>query len=229
VKKSAVIMLIVLILLLIPSGFVNLTRGVHMGDYFYTGDRFYMPRDNKNDSWTYRAADGYSVLLDWSGDGTFCSVNAGNTNCDVQLDWKGDQARLEFDDGTVLEGRWTGKDLIDKDGRPLWMNDDESMIHIIVGDEPEPPLRKYTIACGLCRMDRKELEPFGSGWMLLLGAVIYVLGMLNILYPEQMYFLGNRWRYRNAELSDAGYMMQFFGGIVLLILGVIVLFLPLFV
>lgn len=34
-KKSAVVMTVVLIVLLIPSGFINLRRGVHMGDRFY--------------------------------------------------------------------------------------------------------------------------------------------------------------------------------------------------
>lgn len=224
-RKSAIVMIAVLILLLIPSGLINLRRGVYMGD------RFYMPHDNGDNSWTYRSGTGYEVTLDWCGTGTGCGVRTGGSEQGVQLDWTDDWARLEFDDGTVLEGRWTGEDLIDAEGKPLWMNDDESesIIQIIVGDKTDVQLRKYTIACALCRMDRNELVPFGSGWVMLLGAAIYIFGMLNILYPEKMHFLGNRWRYENAELSDAGYMMQVFGGIVLLIFGVIGLFLPLFV
>ena len=228
-KKSAAVMLIVLILLLIPSGFIDLRRGVYMGDYFYMDDRFYVPHDNGNDSRTYRAGSGYEVTLERSGDGTGCYVSAGNTECSVQLSWTGDWARFEFDDGTVMEGRWTGEALTDADGRPLWMDDSDSMITISVGDEPEPPLRKYTIACGLCKMDRKALVPFGSVWVMLLGAAIYGFGMLNILYPEKMHFLGSRWRYENAELSDAGYAAQVFGGVAFLIIGAAFLYMPLFV
>ena len=227
-KKSAAVMLIVLILLLIPSGFINLRRGVYLGDYFYMDDRFYMPHDNGDNSWTYRAAPGYEVTLDWSGTGTGCGVMTNWSEQGIQLDWTGDWARFEFEDGTVMEGQWTGEALTDADGRPLWMDDGESMITISVGDEPEPPLRKYTIACGLCKMDRKELVPFGSVWVMLLGAAIYGFGMLNILYPEKMHFLGSRWRYENAELSDAGYAAQVFGGAAFLIIGAAFLYLPLF-
>lgn len=222
-KKSAVVMTIVLIVLLIPSGFINLRRGVHMGD------RFYMPSDNGDNSWTYRSEPGYEVMLDWCGTGTGCGVMTDWSEQSVQLDWTGDWASLEFEDGTVLEGQWTGEALIDAEGKPLWMNDDEeeSIIQIVVGDETDKGLRKYTIACALCKMDRRELVSFGSVWIMLLGAAIYGFGMLNILYPEKMHFLGNRWRYERAELSDAGYMSQVFGGIALLIVGVIGLYLPL--
>ena len=173
-KKAAVAMIVVLILLLIPSGFINLRRGVHMGD------RFYMPHDNGDNSWTYRAEPGYEVTLDWCGTGTGCGVMTDWSEQSVQLDWTDDWARFEFEDGTVLEGQWTGEALIDAEGKPLWMNDDEeeSIIQIVVGDETDKGLRKYTIACALCKMDRRELVSFGSVWIMLLGAAIYGFGML---------------------------------------------------
>ena len=221
-KKSAVVMLIVLVLLLIPSGLINLRRGV------YVGERFYIPHDNEDNSWTYRAAPGYAVTLDWCGSGTACGVSAGGPEQSVQLDWTDDWARFQFEDGTVLEGRWTGEALIDADGRPLWM-EDENIIQIVVGDEPEPPLSQYTIACALCKMDRRELVFFGSVWFMLFGVFVYSWGLLNIYYPDKMHFMGRRWQYEEATLSDAGRDMQIFGGIACLIIGAAFLYLPLFV
>ena len=43
-KKTAVWLMGLLVLLLIPSGLINLRMGVYMGE------RFYMPHDNKDNS-----------------------------------------------------------------------------------------------------------------------------------------------------------------------------------
>lgn len=86
-RKSAIAMLTVLILLLIPSGLINLRRGV------YIGDRFYRPHDNGDNSWTYRSGMGYEVTLDWCGTGTSCGVRTGGSERGVQLDWTDDWAR----------------------------------------------------------------------------------------------------------------------------------------
>lgn len=220
-KKTAVWLMGLLVLLLIPSGLINLRMGVYMGE------RFYIPHDNKDNSWTYRSAPGYAVTLDWCDKGTGCGVSTGGPEQSIQLDWMGDWARFQFEDGTVLEGRWTGEALIDADGRPLWM-DDENIIQIVVGDEPEPPLSQYTIACALCKMDRRELVSFGSVWFMLFGIFVYGWGLLNILYPEKMHFMGRRWQYEGAALSDSGRAMQVLGGIAFLIIGTAFLYLPLF-
>ena len=218
-KKKAVILSAVLIVLMIPAILLNGRKGVYMGESFY------MPHDNRDNSWVYRSMERYEVTLDWSGEGTACYVRAGVTECDARLTWTDDWAHVEFDDGTVVEGYWTGTSLVSEEGTPVWLDDE---IQIVVSGQPEQPLRKYSVAAALCRMDRKELDSFGSIWVALVGAVIYILGALNILIPEKMHFFGSRWRYAHAELSDEGYAAQVFSGIVTLICGVIFMYLPLF-
>jgi len=56
----------------------------------------------------------------------------------------------------------------------------------------------------LCQIDRGEMVKNGHIAMVLVGALIYVIGAVTFLFPEKMYFLGSRWRYKNAELSDDG-------------------------
>ena len=56
----------------------------------------------------------------------------------------------------------------------------------------------------------------------------YVLGTAILLWPEKMAFLGNRWRYRSEpELSDEGLVMEMLGGVVIICMAVVILFLPL--
>lgn len=58
--------------------------------------------------------------------------------------------------------------------------------------------------------------------------VFYALGTAILLWPEKMAFLGNRWRFRyEPELSDEGLVMEMLGGVVIICMAVVILFLPL--
>lgn len=57
---------------------------------------------------------------------------------------------------------------------------------------------------------------------------LYALGTAILLWPQKMAFLGNRWRYRSEpELSDEGLVMEMLGGVVIICMAVVTLFLPL--
>ncbi len=222
-KKKLIIMILALAVLAAPACLLNGRQGVYMGGRFYT------PEDNRDNSWTWYTDGGYRVTLDWSGDGTFCVVMQNWVDSVVQLDWKEDWARLTFEDGEILEGRWNGTELVNPDGRPLWMDLDDDIIQIIVEGEPEPSINRYTLAKGLCRMDQRKTEPFGSIALVALGVFMYAIGMLSVLFPEKMAMLGERWKYDSYELSDAGLISARLGGVVAMIGGVAIMYLPLFV
>lgn len=68
------------------------------------------------------------------------------------------------------------------------------------------------------------------GHLTLVAAYIffYALGTATLLWPEKMAFLGNRWRYRyEPELSDDGLVMEMIGGVIIICMAVVMLFLPL--
>jgi hypothetical protein len=58
--------------------------------------------------------------------------------------------------------------------------------------------------------------------------VIYALGIASFFWPEEVHFWGSRWRYVNAELSDEGILVQKISGAACAVVGVVLLYAPLF-
>lgn len=60
-----------------------------------------------------------------------------------------------------------------------------------------------------------------------LMSLLYLLGLLIFLFPEETTFFGSRWQYRyEPELSDAGLFMAKLSGIIIMVMGAAMLFLP---
>jgi len=220
-KKKAVIMLIVLAAFMIPAGWLNARQGVVLYGVNYVEE------DRTDDSWRYEAAQGGAEMI-WSGGEGNGWIEYKGVRHEAQLEWNGDKARIEFDDGEVIEGYWRGGELVDETGLPLWLGD-STVIVIATDDEDESEIGKISLARVLCEMDRRENEPLGSLVMVLLGAVVYVFGMFGVLYPEEMHFIGKRWQYDYVELSDMGRTAQVVGGYTAMAAGVVFMYLPCFV
>ncbi len=137
---------------------------------------------------------------------------------DVLFDVEHDFATLTFDDGAIIEGTWFSDDiLLDKDGLPLgwangFMSADGNAVRVISNE---------ALSNVFCKIALGKTEQNGSIGVVLVGGLIYILGALSFLYPEKVHFFGNRWRYKNAELSDDGIFMEKFGGIIGMVLGAI--------
>ena len=81
----------------------------------------------------------------------------------------------------------------------------------------------------LMDMAEGRAEPRGIAWAALLYAVVYWIGAATLLWPEQMAFLGSRWRYSSEpELSDEGLIFECLGGAIAMIGSIVLLFMPLF-
>ncbi len=81
----------------------------------------------------------------------------------------------------------------------------------------------------MIHLSEGKVEQRGHIVLALPFTLLYLVGALSFLYPEQAAFFGSRWRYLNEpELSDAGLFSMQFCSILIMILAVVMLFAPLF-
>jgi len=215
-RKTTIVLILILAALLIPSIWLNRCEGVTIHDHFLF----------RRSPGEYRSITGWSIIHD-SSENTF-TASLGKQTFQATAELDGDFARFTFSDGTVAEGRWDNRfGMVDTDGVPIPVFDS---VEIIVGDEN---LRYYltpsAIACEFCRIAMNKTEPYGSIGLVLCGIALYVLGAAHFLWPEHMHFLFARWRYRNAELSDDGVAAEKAGAILIMLCAAAIMFAPLFV
>ena len=216
-KKKLILLVAVLLAAFIPAMALNVQRGVPVGESFLT---------KRNDALYEKNAD-YRVALSRGEDETLCEIQLGAQTLSAVLRWQGERARVEYDDGAVIEGVWRADDmwLTDEDGRPIAWNDGATVT--INGDIVS--IGRGALADALCRMDTNATEPRGSAAVPFVGALLYVVGAAAFLWPEQTYFFGSRWRFNVAELSDDGKLMQKAGGVITMLGSIVLMFYPLFV
>ena len=216
-KKKLILLVAVLLAAFIPAMALNVQRGVPIGDTFLT---------KRNDALYEKNAD-YRVALSRVEDETVCEIHLGAQTLSAAIRWQGERARVEYDDGTVIEGVWHADSmwLTDEAGKPVFWDDGATVI--INGDTVS--IGRGALANALCRMDTNATETRGSAAVPLGGALLYVVGAAAFLWPEQTYFLGSRWRFNVAELSEDGKLMQKAGGVIAMLGSIILMFYPLFV
>lgn len=211
-RKKLWIGVLVFVLLALPALKLHLERGVYLGDRFFArgrGGDFVCGADSARMEKTDAGA-AFDVCLD----GQALSARL------VQED---ENIRLTFSDGRMVEGVGDGESLYDAQGVPLVWSDG---ITITLNGE-RAPVGVYTLSNWLYRMYAGTLERRGEPLMIALAALLYGLGLLNLLWPDRMFFLFSRWQYSHAELSDEGRLAQQLGGVVFGAVSVGVLYLPL--
>ena len=89
-------------------------------------------------------------------------------------------------------------------------------------------ISKSGLLQALVKVAEGEVEQRGHLSLAAAYIFFYALGTAVLLWPEKMAFLGNRWRFRyEPELSDEGLVMEMLGGVVIIGMAVVTLFLPL--
>lgn len=218
-RKSILVLAGIFVVLFVIGCFRNLRTGIFVGDkFFYEREEgYYVSGDNEI---RMIQGDGFTnfqiVLLEEVR-------NAGLTWSEEKSSYgvEQDYATITFENGTVVEGTWFGEMLIGEDGLPLdW--------GIAIYTDMQDQVRISDEALGevLCRLDLGMTIKNGSTAFLLLGGLIYLIGAVTFLYPEKVYFFGTRWRYKNAELSDDGIMMQMFSAVVMMIMAAVIMMNP---
>lgn len=210
-KKSRIFFLVILsiyIICLVSGIRVGLRRGVDLGDvFFYKKGSGYYAADRDN-----------QIRLSSQGQTEHASIVLNGKAQEAELSWKDSEVKITYGDGTVTEGTWGNDCLLDKEGMPV-MYSGEAVTVITGGGAKE--VRKEVLSDALCRVSRGAAEMRGSVWFMMLGTVLYGFGVFALKNPESSHFFLSRWRYRNAELSEEGKVVEQIGGAVFLIFGTV--------
>ena len=213
--KRAAALALLLLALLFSSIWLNARRGVPLDGKFFV----------QKNALTFRAGrDNIIVLSRDSENSTAIELLLRGEASTARLTWSASVACVEYEDGETIQGRWNGERLTDDNGIPLSFRDGVS---ITVNGEPAP-IGRYALADALCRMDSGATESSGSISLTLGGALIYLLGAFQFLWPEKAFFFCSRWMYAQAELSEEGRLFTRLGGIAILLCGAAAMLSPLF-
>ena len=146
-------------------------------------------------------------------DDTFLLVADGKKQ-NVSYTMKGDQVTFSFADDTI-NGTWTGDQLLAADGSPVGWDEMQSFAS---DDKHTVSDAAYSNVLG--RILYGNLESISFWGFTVLGVLIYVLGIVQIYYPDKVYFFLRRWQFQNAELSDEGRTVTVIGGMIICIIGI---------
>lgn len=205
-KKHLMLMGAVLIAVvsLLAGCYFTLRKGVYVGDDFYNkvSDMKYQ-KDQSN--YIERISDSEFKLISDAGEKT------------VSLQFHNDLATFDFSDGKPYEGYFdkvTGT-FRDKEGRIIGWD----TIQIVGGDEPKK-ISDRTYCVPLFQIYFDEGETRGIWYLQVLGIILYILGIITVLYPNKVHFFLTNWKYDYPELSESGLLMEQTGGIVECLIGI---------
>lgn len=218
-RKSILVLAGIFVVLLVIGCFRNLRTGIFVGDkFFYEREAgYYTSGDNeirmiKGDGFT-----NFQIVLLEEVRNAGLAWSKKESSYGVEQDY----ATITFENGTVVEGTWFGEILVGEDGFPL-----DWGIAIYTDMQDRVRVSDEALSEVLCELDLGMTPKNGSILVIFCGGLIYLIGALVWLYPEEMYFLGSRWRYKNAELSYDGIMMQRFSAVVMMIMAAVVMMIP---
>ena len=208
-KKWLIIVLCaVLALLILPAIYLNTQQGLPVGERFFLRD---------GDS-CYRADDANEISFTRSDHLTEFVILLNGQSSSAALTRDGDHVRIEFDDGAVVSGDWNGKTLVNLDGELANLLSTES-VYAVSPSSSDPAaaalVQKGLLSIALCQMDAGMSSAAGSLILVILGAILYIFGLLNVFWPQGMILLLSHLHYNYQELSvDSGRRAQIFGGII---------------
>jgi len=218
-KKKIILLVLAFVLLATPAAYLQLQDGVMLDGRFFvqkTAD-LYVHEDN-------------SVTISRNDAGAEISIVLDNEQLAAELTIEDDRYSFAYSDGRTVEG-YAGKwldGLVDADGAPIiWLQD---RIVVVVGNERAPSAltREYSLSNILYHMVEGICEQRGHGVVIAMAMLIYALGIASFFWPEEVHFFGSRWAYANAELSDLGIAVQKIAGVACAVVGVVLLYAPLF-
>ncbi len=172
------------------------------------------------DGQTYRAGND-ALTITAREDGADFDLTLYGEHISANLVREGEKITVAFDSGETVTGYDQGfSHLMNEDGSFIEMNP----LIIIVDGELTEPLSKTALADRFFALWKEGGEQWGPLWFPPLMAIVYLLGMVQILWPEETYFFLSRWRYTHPELSEDGLMVQKLGGWVALIGPVLLMY-----
>ena len=135
-----------------------------------------------------------------------------------------EQSVVVIKDGMTLDSENHQNTLYVNEGGEYLMNP----TNLFMLSNGQQYISKEGLVSALVKVAKGEVEQRGHLSLAVAYTFFYVLGAAVLLWPEKMAFLGNRWRYRyEPELSDEGFVMELLGGVIIICMAVVTLFLPL--
>lgn len=204
-KRKKQIRLIGVILLavvsLLAGGYLTLRKGVYVGeDFFYriNGTRY---EKNKSNYIERALNDKFKLISDF-----------GEKTVSVYSDE--DKITFDFSDGFSATGLWNGDEFTDLEGLPFgWDN-------ISVWSNEPVEISDEAYCQTLCRIYMGKEETISAWYLQAIGVLVYIMGIVIILYPDEAHFFLEKWRYKEPELSDLGRLLEQIGGLAVVILGI---------
>ena len=205
-KKKLLLMGAVLIAVvsLLAGWYFTLRLGVYVGDDFYykVSDRKYKKNQT---NYIEQISDNDFALVSDTGEKT------------VSLKFHNDLATFDFSDGKSYEGYFdeATETFRDKEGMIIGWDS----IQIVGGNEPKR-ISDRTYCVPLFQIYFNEGETRGIWYLQVLGIILYILGIITVLYPNEVHFFLISWKYDYPELSESGLQMERVGGIVECLIGI---------
>lgn len=217
-KKKIILMVLLFVLLAIPAVYLQMLDGVMLDGRFFV---------QKNDSLYVHGSSRVSITPNQEGAEISILLNGEQLNASLKVE--GDVYTFAYEDGRTVAGyagKWSDE-LVDAEGAPIWLKDS---IAVVVGNERAPSAltREYSLSNTLYHMTEGICVQQGHALAIVMAMLIYALGVASFFWPEEVHFFGSRWAYSNAELSDAGIIVQKISGVACALVGLLLLYAPLF-
>ena len=191
-RKKAIKVVIIVLIAAVAFGYgayTTLRSGVYVGDDFFykkSGSRY-----EKN----------LSNYIEQTSDHEFTIVSSDKKE-EVSYEIENGQITFHFPNQTI-SGTWdSAQEQLYDNGVPILQNgnfeltEDGRLVTSVTMQEHY----SYT----LCRIIYDDPQTISKWYLNILGLILYILGIICVMYPEECFFFLQKWQYNNGELSAMG-------------------------
>ena len=210
-RKKAIKVVVIVLIAAVAFGYgayTTLRPGVYVGDDFlYEKSASRYEKDASN-------------YIEQTSDHEFTIVSHDKKQ-EVSYEIEKEQITFYFPDQTI-SGSWDTeqKELYDN-GVPVLQNGNFEFSEDGVNITPDMGQERCSYA--LCRIIYNDQETISKWYMNILGLILYILGIICVMYPEECYFFLKRWQFKNGELSTLGRLWQQIGGGIIAGMGIFIM------
>lgn len=210
-RKKAIKAAVIVLIAAVAFGYgayTTLRFGVYVGDDFFykkSGSRY-----EKN----------LSNYIEQTSDHEFMIVSSVKKQ---QVSYEIEKGKITFYfPNQTISGTWDpAQEQLYNDGVPVLQNGNMEFSEDDMNITSGTIQQHYSYA--LCRIIYDDSQTISKWYLNVLGLILYVLGIIWVMYPEECYFFLRKWQYNNGELSALGRLWQQIGGGILAVLGLFIM------
>lgn len=129
----------------------------------------------------------------------------------VGYEFNGEKMTVDYEDGTKISGNWDGEKMV---------LEGEYFVEIFTENESEEDtITQYDYAYAVADIVVENYESISNWLCAVVGIVLYIIGIVTMIYPNETYFFMRGWLFNNTELSEVGESLQRIGGGLVAIMG----------